>query len=415
MEVSIVTIGDEILIGQINDTNSTWIAKRMTGLGLHVCETVSISDHPDQIRSTLDRLIGNTDLVLMTGGLGPTKDDLTKETLSSYFGGKLVINEEVLETIRKFFQLRGRNLIESNRRQAEVPEACRPLPNLHGTAPGMWFEKAGTIVVSMPGVPYEMKPMVDDQVIPGLKDQLNIPKLIHKTIMTHGVPESYLAEMIEEWEEALPECMKLAYLPRPGIVRLRLTVRGKCAEEAEYLFFEKTEALRKRIGDHIFAYEDTLLEKVLGEVLKQKKVSLSTAESCTGGNIARLITSVPGSSAYFKGSVIAYSDQVKAHLLDVDAETISKNGAVSQEVVTSMIQGACAKLNTDVAMATSGIAGPDGGTDEKPVGLVWIAVGDRENVFSKKFQFGGHRELVIEQASIMAMGLLLKHLKGLLN
>lgn len=415
MKVSIVTIGDEILIGQINDTNSTWLAKRMTGLGLSVHEMVSIQDHPDHIRSTLDRLIGRTDLILMTGGLGPTKDDLTKETLATYFGGKLVINEEVLEKIRDFFEKRGRNLIESNRKQAEVPENCRPLPNMHGTAPGMWFEKTGTIVVSMPGVPYEMKPMVDEQVIPGLKEHLDIPNLLHRTIMTHGIPESYLAEMIAEWEDALPECMKLAYLPRPGIVRLRLTVTGKCAEEADSLFSERTEALRKHIGDHIFAYDDTLLEKVLGEFLKQRKLTLSTAESCTGGNLARLITSVPGSSSYFQGSVIAYSDRVKEEYLGVSPAIISKHGAVSKEVVESMVQGVCRRLHTNYAMATSGIAGPEGGTDEKPVGLVWIAVGDSENVYARKYQFGGHRELVIEQASIMAMGLLFKHLNGLLE
>jgi len=412
MNVTIVTIGDEILIGQINDTNSSWLARRMTSLGMEVQELISISDTPLHITTVLDRLIGRSDLVLMTGGLGPTKDDLTKQTLNDYFGGKLQVNEEVLATITDFFKSRGRNLIESNRKQAEVPDNCRPLPNRHGTAPGMWFEKDGTVVVSMPGVPYEMKPMVDEQLIPTLKHNLDIPVLIHRTIMTHGVPESYLAEMIRDWEESLPECMKLAYLPRPGIVRLRLTVTGKCAEEADELFESKTASLRERIGDHIFAFDDELLERILGETLKESGMTVATAESCTGGNIARLITSVPGSSAYYSGSVVAYSDTVKTQELEIEPGLIRENGAVSREVAEAMVKGVCSKIGADVAMATTGIAGPDGGTKAKPVGTVWIAVGDRNNIYSHQYRFGGHRELVIEQTSIMAMGLLLKRLKG---
>ncbi len=408
MTVSIVTIGDEILIGQITDTNAVWIAKTMTTLGMHVHEMVSISDTPKHITRTLDRLIGSSDLVMMTGGLGPTKDDLTKQTLNDYFGGTLVVDEQVLATITEFFNKRGRTMIDSNRRQAEVPDACKALPNDHGTAPGMWFEKDRTIVVSMPGVPYEMKPMVTNKVIPALKSKLEIPTLVHRTIMTHAVPESYLAEMISDWENNLPECIKLAYLPRPGIVRLRLTVTGKCAEKANELLDEQTALLKDRIGDHIFGYDDLPIEQVLGALLKKKGCTVSAAESCTGGNIARLITRIPGSSAYFNGTLVAYSNAVKTATLGVGEELIETHGAVSREVVESMAKGALRTLGSDVAMATSGIAGPDGGTEEKPVGLVWIAVASADRVYSKAYRFGGHRELVIEQSSIMAIGLLLK-------
>lgn len=414
MNVAIVTIGDEILIGQVTDTNSVWIAREFTALGMQIVEMCSISDTPQQISGTLDRLLGNVDLVIMTGGLGPTKDDLTKEVLAEYFGSTLVLDNEILSVIEAFFAKRGRTMIESNRRQALVPDNCRALPNERGTAPGMWFTKDGTHVISLPGVPYEMKKLVKDQVIPIIRNELKIPRLVHRTVMTHSVPESYLAEMIRGWENSLPDCMKLAYLPRPGIVRLRLTVTGKCAEKAEQLLQEKIESLKKIIGEHIFGFDDNLLEMVLGKELKQRGLSMSTAESCTGGNIARLITSVPGSSAYFKGSVIAYSNLMKSEQLGVDPGLIEEHGAVSREVVEAMAKGALHNLGTDVAIATSGIAGPDGGTDDKPVGMVWIAVADGSRLFSREYRFGGHRELVIEQASIMGLGLLFRLLNDAL-
>ncbi len=413
MKASIVTIGDEILIGQINDTNSVWISRQLTALGVHIFEMTSISDSKDHIVATLDRLMGKVDVVLMTGGLGPTKDDLTKEVLNEYFEGKLVMNQEVLGTIETFFSKRGRTMIESNRRQALVPDTCVPLTNNHGTAPGMWFTREGTHVISMPGVPYEMKPMLLEQVIPAMAEQLGLPELAHKTVMTHGVPESYLAEMIREWENGLPECMKLAYLPRPGIVRLRLTVMGKSTEEAGRLLDEKIGALHQVIPEHIFGYDDMPLEQAIGVLMKEKEMTLSTAESCTGGNIARLITSIPGSSDYFRGSVIAYSNDMKVRALSVDPVLIEDHGAVSREVVEAMASGVLGMTDTDVSMATSGIAGPGGGTEDKPVGLVWIAVACGNKIISREFRFGGHRALVIEQASIMAMGLLRKLLAGI--
>ncbi len=408
MEAAIVTIGDEILIGQITDTNSVWISRQLTSMGVHVYELVSISDTGEHITGTIDRLTGKVDLILMTGGLGPTKDDVTKDVLARFFGTKLVLNREVLATIEVFFRKRGRLMIDSNRRQAMLPENCRILKNNHGTAPGMWFTKENTNIVSMPGIPYEMKPMLLEQLLPAMTGLMGMPALVHKTIMTHGVPESYLAEMIGDWESGLPDCMKLAYLPRPGIVRLRLTAMGLCTEKADQLLKEKIDALQEIISEHIYGFDDVLLEEAVGTLLRSKDLTLSTAESCTGGNIARLITSVPGSSAYFKGSLIAYSNLIKSQELNVDKKLIEKHGAVSREVVEAMVKGAIEKFNTETAVATSGIAGPDGGTTEKPVGMVWISVAWRDQMYSKKFRFGGHRELIIEQASMMGIGLLRK-------
>lgn len=415
MKAALVTIGDEILIGQVTDTNSVWMAQQLTALGIVVTEMVSISDNPDHIKKTLDRLIGKADIILMTGGLGPTKDDLTKETLAEYFAGKLVMDQEILEKIEAFFKKRGREMLESNRRQALVPDNCKVIVNNFGTAPGMWFNKRNTHVISMPGVPYEMKPMVSEQLIPALKESFNVPTIVNRTIMTEGVPESYLAALISTWEDELPDCMKLAYLPRPGIVRLRLTVNGECAAQAREMLDEYISRLDKKIGNHIFAYSDILLEEVLGNLLKEHRLTVSTAESCTGGNISRLLTSVPGSSSYYKGSVIAYSNEIKESMLGVDPELIMKHGAVSREVVENMAMGIIKKTGSDLSMASSGIAGPDGGTDEKPVGTVWIAVASNETVYSAEFRFGGHRELIIEQASIKALGLLRNLLLGKLK
>lgn len=413
MNAAIVAIGDEILIGQVIDTNSVWISGELTSRGVYVAEMVSISDNPKHIITTLERLIGKVDLILITGGLGPTKDDITKETLTDFFGGKLVVNHDVLEVIEQFFKNRGRVMIDSNRRQALVPDNCKIVQNNHGTAPGMWFSKENTQIISMPGVPYEMKPMLTEQVFPDLADYMKMPALINKTIMTQGVPESYLAEMIKEWEESLPKEMKLAYLPRPGIVRLRLTVNGKPAITAEELLKEKISTLSGLIGDHIFGFDDIPLESVVGSQLNNHGFSISTAESCTGGNIARLITSVSGSSAYYKGSVIAYCNEMKESLLGVEKELIERYGAVSREVVEKMAAGVMRTTGTDVAIATSGIAGPSGGSETKPVGTVWIAVGIRDRIVSKEFRFGGHRELVIEQSSIAGLGIARRLLSGL--
>ncbi len=297
-------------------------------------------------------------------------------------------------------------MIESNRSQADVPDNCRVLMNHHGTAPGMWFEQKGTILVSLPGVPYEMKGLMNDHLIPEIQKRVVVPHVVHKTIMTQGVPESYLAELLKEWEEGLPDCVKLAYLPRPGIVRLRLTIIDKCASEAEQMLEVIIGKLLNIIPQHIFGYDDMSLEESLGKLLKENKLTLSTAESCTGGNIARLITSVPGSSGYFTGSVIAYENRIKSDVLGVDALVIDNEGAVSKEVVEQMARGIMDLYGTNAAIATSGIAGPDGGTEEKPVGTVWLCVTYGDKILTKKFRFSGTRDRIIDQASFSAMQLL---------
>ena len=406
MRSAIITIGDEILIGQVTDTNSVWISKKLNDLGVQVGEMVTVSDNAMQINATLDRYMGHYELLIMTGGLGPTTDDITKQTLAAYFDSKMITHQEVLDRITGFFKERGRSMIESNLRQADVPEACRVLMNNHGTAPGMWFEKDGTILISLPGVPYEMKGLMEDHVIPELKQMNNVPQVVHRTIMTQGVPESYLAAMLRDWETALPDCVKLAYLPRPGIVRLRLTIVDKCATEAKQLLDVSIGKLLKIIPEHVFGYDDITLEESLGNLLRESGLTLASAESCTGGNIARMITSVPGSSTYYSGSVIAYKNRIKSMVLGVDPQVIEEKGAVSREVVEQMAEGVRKVMGTDAAISTSGIAGPDGGTLEKPVGTTWICVQYKEESFARKYRFGGSRQRIIEQASHTALQLL---------
>ncbi len=406
MKTAIITIGDEILIGQVTDTNAVWIAQELNAIGVQVAEMVTVSDEAGQITDTLNRLVGGYDLLIMTGGLGPTSDDITKQTLAAYFDSKMVTIPEVHEKITRYFKERGRSMIESNLLQADVPEACRVLMNNHGTAPGMWFEKEGTILVSLPGVPYEMKGLMKEKVLPEIRCRVVVPDVVNRTIMTQGVPESYLAAMLSDWEQALPECVKLAYLPRPGIVRLRLTVVDKCAGEAEQILDVTIGKLLDIIPQHIFGYDETSLEESLGDLLRERGLTLASAESCTGGNIARMITSVPGSSAYYRGSLIAYANQIKMDLLGVDGKLIEEKGAVCREVVEQMASGVSSYLGTQTAIATSGIAGPDGGTEEKPVGTTWICVVYGEKSYAEKYRFGGTRERIITQASNTALQLL---------
>ncbi|MDF1574163.1 MAG: competence/damage-inducible protein A [Bacteroidales bacterium] len=406
MKSVLITIGDEILIGQVADTNAVWISQQLNTLGVQVGEMVTVSDEAGQITETLDRFMGRYDLLIMTGGLGPTRDDITKQTLAAYFNSKLVSHPEVLEKITTFFRERGRSMIESNLRQADVPEVCRVLMNNHGTAPGMWFEKDGSILISLPGVPYEMKGLMEDHVIPEIRRMNQVPHVVHRTIMTQGVPESYLADMLRNWENALPACVKLAYLPRPGIVRLRLTVIDKCAEDSKQILDVIIGKLLEIIPEHIFGFDDISLEESLGILLRERGLTLATAESCTGGNIARLITAVPGSSDYFTGSVIAYQNRIKTEVLGVDPLLIKEKGAVSGEVVEQMACGAREALGTDTAIATSGIAGPGGGSDEKPVGTTWLCVQYGVKSYTGEFRFGGSRERIIDQASSTALQLL---------
>lgn len=415
MNSALITIGDEILIGQVTDTNSVWISKQLNKIGVRVGEMITVSDNAGQITAALDRMMGQYDLLIMTGGLGPTSDDITKQTLADYFDSRMVPHPEILKKITAYFEARGRTMLESNLRQADVPDACTVLLNNHGTAAGMWFEKEGSILISLPGVPYEMKGLMEDHVIPAIRSRVKVPGVVHRTIMTQGVPESYLAAMLRDWESNLPSCIKLAYLPRPGIVRLRLSVIDKCAQDAEQILKVNIDKLLVIIGEHVFGYDDIKLEEALGKMLLDQKLTVATAESCTGGNIARLITSVPGSSAYFNGSIVAYNNRIKSEVLGVKADTIERHGAVSREVVEQMAEGVCRLLGTHTAMATSGIAGPDGGTEEKPVGTTWICVRHGDKSYARKYLFWGTRKRVIEQAGYTAMQLLRRLLLGSLQ
>lgn len=406
MNAEIITIGDELLIGQVIDSNSAWIAEQLNLVGIRVHQITSISDDRDHILKTLKEAAGRASLVLITGGLGPTKDDITKHTLCEYFGTGLVFHQPSFDNVEKLFKARGYKVTELNRKQAEVPANCTPLNNPNGTAPGMWFEKENVIYVSMPGVPFEMKPMVTNEVLPRLANKLNSSFIVHKTVLTHGVGESLLTKIIEKWEEKLPENVKLAYLPQPGIVRLRLTAVGSEKDNLKAILNEQVKQLQAVIPDLIFGYNDDTLESVTGKLLRTKNLTLSTAESCTGGYIAHLITSIPGSSDYYSGSTVSYANEVKISALDVKQEDIEKHGAVSETVVRQMAEGARAKFGTDYALSVSGIAGPDGGTDTKPVGTTWIGLATPEKTIATKYLFGEHRGRNIRKSALAALNML---------
>jgi nicotinamide-nucleotide amidase len=411
MQAEIITIGDEILIGQIVDTNSAWMAKELNGIGINVGKITSISDQKTDIVSSLEQAMERVSLVLITGGLGPTNDDITKNTLSDFFGMNLVKDDLLYAKIEQRLADRGIPMNRYNREQALVPDGARIITNNHGTAPCMWFEKEGKVVISMPGVPFEMIGIMQDDILKLLSHHFSTPFILHKTIMTQGIGESVLAEMLEDWEANLPACVKLAYLPSPGVLRLRMSLTGNKREELEEIVDEQLLKLLKIIPENIFGYDDEPMELAVAKLLSDKAMTLGTAESCTGGNIAHLITSHAGSSAYFKGSIVAYSNEVKENILQVNGADLEKYGAVSQGVVEQMAIGAKKLLNTDYAIATSGIAGPDGGTDEKPVGTVWIAVAGPAEVISHKFVLYKNRERNIRVASLNALNMLRKLLE----
>jgi nicotinamide-nucleotide amidase len=412
MKAQIVTIGDELLIGQTVDTNSAWIGAELSKLGFDVCRRISIHDLRNDILSTLLDVSGKSDVVLITGGLGPTSDDITKQTLCEFFGTRLVINHEVLDMIEEMFRQRNWPMNENNRRQAEVPETCTVLKNAAGTAPGMWFEKDKTIFVSMPGVPHEMIYIMNEHVLPELKKRFSSQTIIHKNIMTYGVGESSLAEILKGFEEVLPAEIKLAYLPSYGIIKLRLTATGPDKQQLENIVEKQVRKLYNTIPDLIYGEDEESFEIVIGRILKERKETLCTAESCTGGMIASMITSIPGSSLYYKGSIISYDNSVKTDLLGVSADIIDKYGAVSSETVTKMAEGARRLLKTDYSIATSGIAGPDGGTDTKPVGTIWIAVSSDAGTLSEKRQYGTDRIININRFSVAALNLLWRQITG---
>ncbi len=401
---AIVTIGDELLIGQVIDTNSSWIAQQLNFIGIKVEERVSVADDVAAIRSTLDRLLQKVDYIFITGGLGPTKDDITKHTLTAYFDDVLVNHQPSLDNIERMFKAYGRTVNPANVQQAMLPSKARIVVNKNGTAAGMWFQQNGKSVISMPGVPYEMKGMMSDEILPSIQQENNIT-IYHKTICTQGIGESWLAEKIEDIENELPSYIKLAYLPAPAQVRLRLSAYGAAKESELNAFLNK---IVERVGDYVYGFDTDTLPVVLGRILKEKGKTLAVAESCTGGYISHLITSVAGSSAYFKGAVVAYANEIKVNQLGVENSVLQSEGAVSKAVVEQMALGALKNLNSDFAIATSGIAGPSGGSAEKPVGLVWIAVASKEGMFSKEFKFGDNRERTILMASLTAMNLLRK-------
>lgn len=405
MKTAIVTIGDEILIGQIVDTNSAWISDKMTDAGFEIEEKVAIGDDARQIKDTITDVFSRVDVILMTGGLGPTKDDITKQTLCEYFGTELVFNDEVLKNIERVFINRSVNELTSN--QAYVPKDCTVIQNRVGTAPITWFDYKGKVLVSMPGVPYEMKYVMENEIIPRLQQKYNTEAYIKKVFIIGGYTESALAIYLTDFENNLPDDFGLAYLPSPGMMKLRLFVKG---EHRRPEFEKQVKKLEGLLDKSIWAERDIPIEKILGERLFEKGLTIGTAESCTGGNIAHLITSIPGSSQYFKGSVVSYSNESKVNLLGVSNQTLELYGAVSEAVVLEMAHGVSKVLNVDCSIAVSGIAGPDGGTKDKPVGTVWICTRYKDKSVAKLYQMGSYRDANIIRSSNVAMLQLLEML-----
>lgn len=417
MQVEIITIGDEILIGQIVDTNSAFMGQLLNMNGMSVKQISSVSDNREHIMKALDEAKGRADIILITGGLGPTKDDITKKTLCDYFNTTMRFDEGAYEDVVNIFAAYGKDVTPLNRLQAEVPAICEVIRNKNGTAPGMWFDVDGKVFVSMPGVPYEMKALMKELVIPKLKTRFDFPSIYHKTILTQGIGESTLSELISDWEDSLAaDHIKLAYLPAPGMVRLRLSTKGKDAKVLEANVERKIAEVKPMISEYIYGYEiygeeKESLEQMIGKLLLDKNKTVSTAESCTGGYISHLITRVPGSSQYYTGSVISYAYEIKESELGVLHDVIMKHGAVSQPVVEQMAKAIRERYKTDYSISASGIAGPGGGTEEKPVGTVWIAIATPDKVISEKFQFGTNRERNIQKTANAALMMLKKELE----
>ena len=411
MKATIITIGDEILIGQILDTNSRYISRALNTHGIVVAERTSIGDNRQQIVDTLDRALSQSEIVIITGGLGPTKDDITKHTLCDYFGSTLRYDKIEAEHIRTMLERRNIAFNELNRSQAMIPECCTVLHNAHGTAPGMWFERKGRVVVSLPGVPFEMQHLIDDEVIPRLCKRFELREIVHRTMITFGIAESILAEKIASWEDALPDHIHLAYLPAPNVVRLRLSayeVEGKEVSREIDMLFDK---LRTIIPDNIAGFEDASVEELVHNILINRGQTLAVAESCTGGTIASKFTAQAGASAYFLCGVVSYSNESKCNVLGVPMSDIEQHGAVSEEVAKAMAQGAKVISGSNFAISTTGIAGPTGGSKEKPVGTVWIGVATPDKCFAVRKDCGTDRSQIISRASAYAIAMLYEELK----
>jgi nicotinamide-nucleotide amidase len=408
VRAEIITIGDEILFGQIVDTNTQWIGTQLTDIGIRPARKTSVGDNRQDILDAFAQASQRVDVVIVTGGLGPTRDDITKHTFCEYFGTELEINQDALALITEFFAKRGRAMTELNIQQAALPKNCTYIPNLWGTAPGMWFEKDGVIYISLPGVPYEMKSLMEFEILPRLKARFSTHIIQHKSIRTIGIGESFLAEKISAWEDALPEHIKLAYLPHFGQVRLRLTGTGTDQEVLDKELAEQVALVLPLIEEHVFGYDSDELETVIGTLLMNSNATIGTAESCTGGYVANQITSIAGSSRYYQGSVVSYSNDVKMNVLGVSRETLEAYGAVSEQTAREMAEGARRLLNTTFAISTTGIAGPDGGTEEKPVGTVWIACATPEETFTQLLTLRNNRKINIELTCSYALNLLRK-------
>lgn len=405
----LINVGDELLIGQVVNTNAAFIGQQMTAAGFELTDVITIGDDGSAIREAVERAMSKTDVVLMTGGLGPTKDDITKKVICDIFQRELVIDDATLRQVTEMFAARGMELTETNRQQAAVPEGCVVLTNTLGTAPGLWMEKEGKVLVSLPGVPFEMEKLIKDEVLPRLKaGNYGSSSLLYKVLQCTNITESGLSDMLEEYEKQLPEGFKLAYLPKPGIIRLRLTAEGDDTEKLQNTLNEQFALLKQQVSEYAFTDEDIELEEVVGRLLVKAGKTMATAESCTGGYISHLITSVPGSSRYFQGSLVSYSNDIKRDLLNVREDNLKRRGAVSEQVVSDMALNAMGLFDVDYTVATSGIAGPDGGTPEKPVGTVWIAVATPVRLTTKEFRFGSRmgRKQIIERAARAALNML---------
>lgn len=405
MNATILTIGDELLIGQTIDTNSAYIGKELNKIGIRIYQRIAVGDVAEQITEGLKRASAQSELVIITGGLGPTKDDITKKTLAEYFGVGFTFYEEVWEKMKTIFEKRGSKVLEMNRSQAELPSNAVMLPNMRGTAQGMWFDEKGVVYVSMPGVPHEMIHLLDTQVIPKLKARFVLPKILHRTLMTAGAGESSLAVQLNEFENALPEYMTLSYLPELGTVKLRLSAYEEATEKEINAHFE---TLKNTLGDYVYSEGEISLQEFIGNQLLAIRKTLATAESCTGGYLSHLITSVPGSSQWFNGGVISYSNEMKMNVLGVKKETLETYGAVSEQVVREMVSGILKITKADYGIAVSGIAGPDGGTPEKPVGMVWVAVANHDQIIAREFHFFPSRMENIKVTANAALNLLRK-------
>jgi nicotinamide-nucleotide amidase len=411
MQAEIIAIGDEILIGQTIDTNSVFIAAQLNLQGIRVLQKKVVADTAEAIRAALDTVHPDTRYVFMTGGLGPTKDDITKKTLLEYFGGSMEFNEAVWSQIQSLFKGFNREPKEVHRQQAFVPSSCTAIVNDTGTAPGMRFEKDGRFYFSTPGVPYETEHLVGDKIIPWITETQIEGKLYHKTLITQGIGESDLAEILKDWEDQLGDSLKLAYLPSPGLVRLRLSGQAKSKAESKNLVEQGIAEMRALLGDLIFGEDVSSLEEIVGKSLQVRNLSLATAESCTGGYIGHLITSIPGSSEYYLGGLVAYSNALKVEYLGIKPETIEAHGAVSEEVALQMAEGVRKRSGSDFGLATTGVAGPGGGSAEKPVGTVWIAVAGPQGSKAKRYHFGNHRQRNIRRSALMALDRLRKEVQ----